>query len=60
MRCYEITYKFDGETYNVYEFSKSSFDGRVFRKDEFYKNVLNRIESLVSAGAVILDVIERR
>lgn len=52
MKHYEINYEYEGKQYTTTE--QSNHD----KKDEFYKRVLNRIESIVSAGAIITNVIE--
>lgn len=55
---YEIQYKYEGKQYSTYEHPQKDQQGQPPKKEQFLKQVLNRIESLVSAGAVITDLIE--
>ena len=47
---YEITYIFDGKQYSIIERPTKYFE------ELFPKKVLYRIESLISAGATIIDI----
>ena len=60
MRIYEITYKYDGKEHTTIE--QPQKDGGIHpeKKSQYLYRVLNRIESLVQAGAVITDVKEIR
>lgn len=58
MRIYQIKYEFDGKQYETHELPARDLSGRLERKDDFYKKVLNRIESITHAGGVVLDLIE--
>lgn len=57
MRYYEIEYKVNGQTYTTIE-RPTMDNGKREKKDEFLKKVLNRIESLVMAGAVVTNLTE--
>ncbi len=57
MRFYEIKYKVNGKECTAVEQSATE-SGKIERKEQFLQRVLNRIESLVSAGAVITDLAE--
>ena len=54
MKRYEITYKYDGKQHTIIEHPQKGFEG------QFLEQVLNRIESLVNAGAVIVDMVAYR
>lgn len=51
MKRYEIKYEFDGKQYTTVEQPTKGWEG------QFLQEVLNRIESLTSAGATIIDVV---
>ena len=57
MRYYEIEYKVDGMKHSsiVMPFTDG---GKREKKDEYLQKVLNRIESLVMAGAVVTNLTE--
>lgn len=50
MSAYEIFYIYEGKKYSVVERSTKGWES------QFQQNVINRIESLVSSGAVITDL----
>ena len=50
MKAYEIEYKINGKRYTVVEQPTKGWES------QFLQKVLNRIESLVMAGAVITDL----
>lgn len=50
MTAYEISYTYNGKQYTTVEQSTKGWEGM------FLQQVLNRIESLVVAGAVITDL----
>ena len=52
MRAYEITYKVNGKQYTTVEQPTKGWEG------QFLQKVLNRIESITNAGAVVTDVCE--
>lgn len=52
MKHYEITYIYEGQKYATDVFPQKGWEA------QYHKNVLDKIESLVSAGAVIIDIIE--
>lgn len=54
MKRYEITYMYDGKKHSIIEQPQKGFEG------QFLQQVLNRIESLVSAGAIIVDMVAYR
>lgn len=58
MTGYEIKYTYEGKQYSTYERAQKDQNGRPPKKDQFFKQVLDRIESLVSAGAVVTDLVE--
>lgn len=47
MKAYEIEYKINGKRYTVVEHPSKGWEG------QFLQQVLNRIESIVNAGAVV-------
>lgn len=49
MKAYEITYKYSGKTYTTVEQATKGWESL------FQQQIINRIESLVAAGAVIID-----
>lgn len=57
MRYYEIEYKVNGKTFTTVEIPTTN-DGKREMKDKFLQKVLNRIESLVMAGAVVTNLTE--
>lgn len=57
MKYYVIDYKVNGKPYRTIE-QVSRKDGKVEKKSEFFKRVLDRIESLVMAGAVVTNLTE--
>ena len=57
MRYYEIEYKVNGKTFTTVEMPTTN-DGKRETKDKFLQKVLNRIESLVMAGAVVTNLTE--
>lgn len=59
MKRYEIKYKYDGKNFSVIENSNKGSEPPM-KKDQFLQQVLNRIESLVKAGAVITDITSYR
>ena len=50
---YEIEYEYEGKTYSIVEQPYPRC-----RKDEFFQQVLSRIESLTLAGAKITEVVQ--
>lgn len=52
MKAYEIKYKYEGKEHSTIEQPHKGWEG------QFFKQVLDRIESLVSAGAIITGIIE--
>jgi hypothetical protein len=54
MKRYEIKYKYDGKQFSVIEQPHKGWES------QFLQQVLNRIESLVKAGAVITDITSYR
>jgi hypothetical protein len=50
MKAYEISYTFNGKQYTTVERPTKGWESM------FLQNVLNRIESLVMAGAIITDL----
>ena len=52
MKAYEIEYNFNGKRYTVVEHPTKGWEG------QFLQQVLNRIESIVSAGAVVTKLNE--
>ena len=59
MRYYEIEYKVNGKAFTTVEIPTTN-DGKRETKDKFLQKVLNRIESLVMAGAVVTNLTERK
>lgn len=51
MKKYEITYKYNEKDYTVTETPTKGFEA------QFAQKVLNRIESLVDAGAIITKIV---
>lgn len=49
MKYYEITYTYEGKKGTAVVYEKKGWEER------FYKNCLDRIDSLTRAGAVIVD-----
>ena len=47
---YEITYEYEGNEHSIVEIPTEGFE------EQFTQKVLNRIESIVKAGAVITDL----
>lgn len=58
MRTYEITYTYDGKEYTVYEQAQKDEKSLPEKTSKFLQRVLNRIESIVNAGAVVTDITE--
>lgn len=54
MKAYEIEYKINGKRYTVVEQPTKGWES------QFLQKVLNRIESLVNAGAVVTGLAEIR
>lgn len=54
MKLYTIHYTYNGKGYATDEIQRKESDG------EFAQRVLNRIESLTIAGAIITDVISSK
>ena len=52
MKRYEITYKYNGEQHTIIEQPSKGWES------QFLQQVLNRVESLVNAGAIIVDMVE--
>ena len=52
MKAYEIEYKIDGKCYTCVECPTKGWES------QFLQNVLNRIESIVNAGAVVTRLTE--
>lgn len=52
MKHYEITYIYEGKKYFADVFPQKGWE------TNYHKNVLDKIESLVTAGAVIVDIRE--
>lgn len=52
MKHYEISYIYNGKKHVVDVFPQKGWE------TQYHKNVLDKIESLVMAGAVIVDIIE--
>lgn len=50
MRAYEIEYKINGKRYTVVEQPTKGWES------DFLQKVLNRIESIVNAGAVVTAI----
>ena len=51
MKAYEIEYQYNGERHIIVEPPTAGWE------PQFLQNVLNRIESLVMAGAVVTNLI---
>lgn len=51
MKRYEITYKYNEKNHTVTEHQTKGFEA------QFAQKVLNRIESLVDAGAIITKIV---
>lgn len=58
MRMYKITYTYDGEEHTVYEQAQKDEKSLPEKTSNFLQRVLNRIESIVNAGAVVTDITE--
>lgn len=54
MKAYEIEYKYNGKRYSVVVQPTKGWES------QFLQKVLNHIESLVNAGAVVTDLKEIR
>lgn len=52
MKHYEITYIYEGKKHTTDVFPKKGWEA------QYHKSVLDTIESLVMAGAVVVDMIE--
>ena len=53
MKHYEITYIYNGEAHTVDVFPQKGWES------QYHQAVLNRIESLVAAGAIVTNLIEK-